>query len=81
MPQTIEATQGDWFQVGKGLNLYHHLGISSEKEIGQKIDGKVKDLVEIVFYNLKNDAWSMNDLKDMIGAVKSARELKKRNIA
>lgn len=53
----------------------------AEKEIGQKIDGKVKDLVEIVFYNLKNDAWSMNDLKDMIGAVKSARELKKRNIA
>ncbi len=53
----------------------------AEKQIGQKIDGEVKDLTEFTFYSLKNDVLSTTDLKNIISAVKSNRELNKRNIA
>lgn len=42
-----------------------------EKKTGSKIDGQVKELVKIVFDNLKSGAWSENDLRDITNAMKA----------
>lgn len=47
-----------------------------EKKTGSKIDGQVKELVKIMFDNLKNGAWSEDDLRDITDAMKA--EMKQR---
>lgn len=42
-----------------------------EKETGSKIDGQVKELVKIMFDNLKSGAWTENDLRDITNAMKA----------
>lgn len=41
-----------------------------EKKTGSKIDGQVKELVKIMFDNLKSGAWSEDDLRDITDAMK-----------
>lgn len=41
-----------------------------EKKTGSKIDGQVKELVKIMFDNLKSGAWTENDLRDITDAMK-----------
>lgn len=41
-----------------------------EKKTGSKIDGQVKELVKIMFDNLKSGAWSEDDLRDIADAMK-----------
>lgn len=41
-----------------------------EKKTGSKIDGQVKELVKIMFDNLKSGTWSEDDLHDIIDAMK-----------
>ena len=47
-----------------------------EKKTGSKIDGQVKELVKIMFDNLKSGAWSEDDLRDITDAMKA--EMKQR---
>lgn len=42
-----------------------------EMKTGSKIDSQVKELVKIMFDNLKSGAWSENDLRDITNAMKA----------
>lgn len=48
-----------------------------EKKTGSKIDGQVKELVKIIFDNLKSGAWTEDDLHDVIHAMKAIQKQRK----
>ena len=43
----------------------------AEKKTVSKIDSQVKELVKIIFDNLKSGAWSEDDLHDITDALKA----------
>lgn len=51
-----------------------------EKKTGSKIDGQVKELVKIMFDNLKSGAWTENDLRDITDAMKKNLDQKEKGV-
>jgi len=51
-----------------------------EKETGSKIDGQVKELIKIMFDNLKSGAWSEDDLNDFINIVETEQSKRRKGV-
>lgn len=44
-----------------------------EEQTGQKVDGPVKEVLRIMFDNLKSGEWSEDDLRNITNALKANR--------
>ncbi len=47
-----------------------------EEKTGSKCDDAVKELLKIIFDNLKSGAWSEDDLRNITDAMKASRSQK-----